>query len=252
MERRPRRYVPGSQGLEGRRLLSTVAVAAPPASAPIAAEIASASPAAEAGDRLASAEQRQRPADRPLTPAQEQARQQLIDGRLQRIDRLPAFLQRLDFGRQLPTEAIAVIQQELRGYVAALRPPHEGVAKGFVDLLRDAISQASVKPETVLALNAGTERLLLSAGAPEQSVSRLTDAMTELARTASSSKQPVVVLTNDYALVLQTALGVGRPISRRDLMSTPLSLNPNSIATQSGGVGTTSAFGSQGLGAQGF
>lgn len=244
MERRLRRYVPGSEGLEGRRLLSSAQlVAAPPA------EVASIATTGEVDPDTASArpvstataaQQRQGPASRPLTPAQEQARQELIETRLQRIDRLPAFLRLLDPGRPLPEEAVSVIQQELRGFVTRLRPPAGPIAEGFVDLLRDAISEASVKPETVAGLNAGTAALLGSAGASEQSIDRITGAMTELARTAAGSRQPVVVLTNDYALVLQTALGVGRPISRLDLIATqsPMAaLNPQAtgIGTPTGG-----------------
>ncbi|QDV38475.1 hypothetical protein [Tautonia plasticadhaerens] len=240
MQRRLRRYVPGSEGLEGRRLLSSAQlVATPPAEVASVTSTGEGDPAATSARQASTAtvaQQRQGPATRPLTQAQEQAREEMIATRLQRIDRLPAFLQLLDPGRPLPEEAVAVLQQELRGFVSRLRPPAGPIAEGFVDLLRDAISEASVKPETVAGLNAGTAALLGSAGASEQSIDRITDAMTALARTAAGSRQPIVVLTNDYALVLQTALGVGRPITRLDLLATQLptaTLNP-----QTAGLGS--------------
>jgi hypothetical protein len=250
MERRLRRYVPGSEGLEGRRLLSSAQlIAAPPADvASITStstdQAMTATATGTSTPRVATAaqqpqQQRQGPASRPLTPAQEEARQELIQTRLQRIDRLPDFLQLLDPGRPLPEPAMATIQQELRGFVAQLRPPAGAVAEGFIGVLRDAISQASVNPQTVAALNAGTAALLRSAGASEQSVEAITDSMTDLARSAAQSRQPVVVLTNDYALVLQTALGVGRPISRFDLLAatgaaTPFNAAPNGLSPAPG------------------
>jgi hypothetical protein len=244
MERRLRRYVPGSEGLEGRRLLSSAQlIATPPADIASITTTSTDQAAISASTPLvataAQQQQRQGPASRPLTPAQETARQELIETRFQRIERLPAFLQLLDPGRPLPEPAMATIQQELRGFVAQLRPPAGAVAEGFIGVLRDAISQASVTPQTVAALNAGTAALLRSAGASEQSVEAITDSMTDLARSAAQSRQPVVVLTNDYALVLQTALGVGRPISRFDLLAasgaaTPVNAAPNGLSQSPG------------------
>ena len=226
MDRRRRPYVPGAEGLEGRMVLSTVA-APPVASAamiasPVTAQTTRPVVSTDSEAVLQQTIARVRAdiesrAPRALSARQEAAIPQWIETRFQRIDRLPAFLQSLDRGRVLPGEAIATLQREIRGFVAALHAPAEPVATAFVEVLRDAASVGSVRESSVNQLDNALSRLLQSAGADSTSIQQIRGAMDDLARTAVISENPVVVLTNDYALVLQTILGVGRPIGIGEL-----------------------------------
>ncbi|WP_169977960.1 hypothetical protein [Tautonia rosea] len=230
MDRRRRRFVPGSEGLERRQLLSTVE-GLNAAAAPIVST-------AEASQGAANRPQGLRARAAAQAMAQEQAmqeaREEVIQMRLQRIERLPAFLQMLDPNRALPTEAVTAIQVQLVGLVGQLSPPAEPIAEGFIDQLRNAIAQSSVNPQTVTSMNFATNRLLASAGASDEAITVITDGLTALAQTASGSNRPVPVMTNDYALVVQTAMGVGRPISRAELLGMQSPLNP--VAPQPGAV----------------
>ena len=226
MDRRRRQYVPGSEGLEGRMVLSTVAAppiavavnVAPPVTIGAPQAVASTDGGATLQETIARVRADiESKAPRALSARQEAAIPQWIETRFQRIDRLPAFLRSLDRGRVLPGEAIATLQRELRGFVANLHAPAEPVATAFVEVLRDAASDGSVRETSVNQLDNALSRLLQSAGADPTSIDQIRGAMDDLARTAVTSKNPVVVLTNDYALVLQTALGVGRPIGIREL-----------------------------------
>lgn len=234
MDRRRRRFVPGSEGLERRQLLSTVEVVN--AAAPIVSTT-------EASQAAANRPQGFRARAAAQALAQEQAlqesRDEVIQMRLQRIERLPAFLQMLDPNRALPTEAVTAIQAELVGLVGQLRPPAEPIADGFIDQLRNAIAQSSVQPQTVTSMNFATNRLLASAGASEQTITVITDSLTALARTASGSNRSVPVMTNDYALVVQTAMGVGRPISRAELLGLQSPIAP--VAPQPAALRPTGA-----------
>ncbi|MEW4568667.1 hypothetical protein AB1L88_12450 [Tautonia sp. JC769] len=220
MDRRRRRFVPGSEGLERRQLLSTVEVVN------AAAPVVSTAEAGQAANRPQGPRARAEAQALAQEQAMQESREEVIQMRLQRIERLPNFLQLLDPNRELPTEAIAAIQVELVGLVGQLRPPAEPIAEGFIDQLRNAIAQSSVKPETVASMNYATNRLLASAGASERTITVITDGLTALARSASGSNRPVPVMTNDYALVVQTAMGVGRPISRAELLGLQSPLAP--------------------------
>lgn len=240
MDRRRRRYIPGSENLEGRQLLSTASPAAAIAGANVVDSTAMASPAAQevettsttTASQVAARNQIPVRANRPPTPGEIRAHEELIELRLQRIDRLPNFLQLLDPNRQLPEEAVSAIQDELRLMVGQLQPPAQPIAEGFIDQLRNAIAQSSVREQNIASMNFATDRLLTSAGASERSVQVITEGLTALSRTAAGSNRPVPVMTNDYALVVQTALGVGRPISRAELFGFQSPFGPQGVGSR--------------------
>ncbi len=230
MNRRQRTFVPGSEDLETRQLLSGAGIADAPTITevvlPTVAEVASSivpriqgGPAAQTGQSLSPA----------LLEARQEAIEQAIETRLERIERLPLFLQALDPDRTLPDTAVATIQGELSGLIGQLRPPVEPVAVSFLNVLRDGIARASIQESTVMQLNTAVTFLFQSAEVPDASIERIVGALTEIAQSDVFENQPVVLLTNDYALVVQTVLGVGRPIPAVELLSimgvSPLAFN---------------------------
>ena len=173
-----RRFAPSPDGLEGRMLLST----ARPASATISAQ-------ASVANLSSTLQEKQL-----------------------RIERLPYFLQTLQPGRVLPGAAIARLQADLNTIVARLQPPPSGVLDAFNLGLREDLPNASLSTEDARTLNVLFGNVLAAAGAPPQAVANLQDDMSELIHADTNGPNPVMLATNDYALVLQTALGVGRPI----------------------------------------
>jgi hypothetical protein len=177
MDRCQRRFIPSPEGLEGRALLSLFG-----------------------GSQAAT------------TPAPTVS--STIQQRTQRIDRLPFFLQGIDRRRSLPDDVIARIQQNLREIEGRLHNAAEPVVRDFNLELRRVGANASLSLADAQALNLSFGRVLESAGASPQAVAALQADLNDLARTDANDIQPVVLATNDYALILQTALGIGRPIRR--------------------------------------
>ena len=173
-----RRFAPSPDGLEGRMLLST----ARPAIATITAQ-------AQVANTSSTLREKQ-----------------------QRIERLPFFLQTLQPGRVLPQATITRLQADLKSIVARLQPPPSEVLDAFNLGLRDVLPDASLSTEDARTLNQLFGNVLAAAGATPQSVANLQNDMSELIQADTNGPNPVMLATNDYALVLQTALGVGRPI----------------------------------------
>lgn len=183
---RHRRFVPSSEGLENRQLLSLASL----------------------GTDAALALQQVQGA-RQAVPVEE-----IIQIRMERIERLPRYLQSLDPERTLPEAAVSQIQADLISILGQLRPPSEAASDAFIDQLRATIPNATISPAQATQLNNAFGRVLLSARAPEPVVESLKASMLDLTRSDVFVSKPVVVLTNDYAVVLQTALATGRPLTR--------------------------------------
>jgi hypothetical protein len=174
-----RRFVPSTEGLEGRAMLSVF------------------------GNTLTT-----------TTTNTSQNLPQTFQEKERRIDRLPSYMEKLQPGRFLPADVTAPLQTDLRAIAARLHPPGSAVLDGFNSRLRDVIPSPSLGVSEAKTLNRAFGVVLAHAGATPQQVENLQNDMNALARVDAKSSQPVFLATNDYTLVLQTALGVGRPIRR--------------------------------------
>lgn len=240
MDRRPRRssFVPGSEDLEGRNLLSTVptAVAAPAAqvaskmtasqqqAATIAQEAADA--AQQAADAAQQSQAQSQTQTKPLTPAQQKALanaaairqknyQDAYAARLTTISKLPGALRLVDSQQPIPDVAVKSLQQDLSDLIGQLRIVTGSPASDqYVKTLRDVIPAASVHVASVAELNHSFSLVLQVAGAKQETIDHMIGSLNELAQSAVYASQPVVALTNDYTIVLQAALGVGRPLPK--------------------------------------
>jgi len=224
MNRRRRPFTPDSEDLERRALLSGAGAETP--SAPAEVQTAEPTRAATALElaRARNLQNRQN-AQNPrqgAEQARENARQQIIQMRLRRIDALPAFLRSLDPGRRLPEPATSQIQDVLRNQLGQLRPPADAIARGFIDVLRTSIADASIQQETLAQMNNALGFLLNSAGMRPENVATVQASMLDFARADASASQPMVLFTNDFALITQTILGTGRPINPRFDPDSPL------------------------------
>ena len=182
-----RRYVPSAEGLEGRALL--------------ASSIFSFSKA------------NNNPADTvPMT----------FVLKSHRVERLPHFMELIRNNRFLPVATIKELQANLLAVATKTHAPGVvgEVKNGFAVLdafnarLRDINPQVSLSAEDINELNTSFTNVLTAAGATPEAIANLESDVTALAKNDSQGPQPVFLATNDYTLVLQTILGIGRPIRR--------------------------------------
>jgi hypothetical protein len=174
-----RRFVPSSEGLEGRALLSLFG---------------------SSGNT-----NKVDTSSLPLTALEKEAR----------IQRLPFYLDQIQPGRFLPPDAIANLQSDLSQIAGVVpRAPHSQLLDAFNRTLRDSMPKVSLSVEAAAALNHAFGVVLKDTGMDPAVVERLQDDMTQIAKADTQGRQPSFLATNDYATVLQATLGIGRPIAR--------------------------------------
>jgi hypothetical protein len=172
-----RRFVPSTEGLEGRALLAT--------------------------SFFGSNSNRNNPAaDVPAT----------FKIKTQRIERLPHYMELIRSGRFLPEDTLKKLQADLLAITTELHAPGSGPLNGFNARLRKVEPSSSLSAPDAAGLNHSFSNILQAAGANSTQIGNLQDDMNALAKNDVNSPQPVFLATNDYTLVLQTILGIGRPI----------------------------------------
>jgi hypothetical protein len=174
-----RRFVPSTEGLEGRALL---------ASSFFGSISKSSNPAA----------------DVPMT----------FKIKTQRIERLPHYMELIRSGRFLPPDTIKKLQADLLAVTTKLHAPGSDPLNGFNARLRTVLPSSSLSVGDAAGLSHSFTTVLEAAGANPTQVQNLKDDMNALAQNDVNSPQPVFLATNDYTIVLQTILGIGRPIRR--------------------------------------
>jgi hypothetical protein len=136
-----------------------------------------------------------------------------VPQRNQRIERLPVFLRAFDPGRALPPEVTGAIQAELYALVATMTKAKSKGLQAFNEQLRGVLKSTTISPAQAGQMSGTFGRILASAGADQARVAGLQAAMNELVRAnASTSNRSAFLTANDYSLVLQVALAVGRPL----------------------------------------
>jgi hypothetical protein len=180
-----RRFVPSAEGLEGRALL--------------------------AGSIFSFSKPSSNPADDVAMTFELKAH---------RVQRLPVHMEQIRAGRFLPPDTIKALQANLLAIATKLHAPGVQV-KGAFPVLTGFNSQIRVvNPKSSLSavdahnLNHSFDNVLKAAGATPQAIANLNNDMNDLVRNDTSGPQPVFLATNDYTIVLQTILGIGRPIRR--------------------------------------
>lgn len=129
-----------------------------------------------------------------------------------RIAHLPFYLNQMQPGRVLPQAVITQLQTDLTSIAGRLHKPNPATLEAFNTNLREVTPHSSLRPSDIKILDHSFRTVVKDTGATAQQVSSLSTDMLNLAKVDSQSRQPVFLGTNDYSLVLQTILGVGRPI----------------------------------------
>ena len=193
MDRRTRRYVPSSEGLEGRQLQATGAgTALNPLAGITQNPYGTSSPGTQVDGGAPVAD--------------------TIAIKLQRIQNYPFFIGQLNRDGIVPQPAVSNIQNDLRSIIGQLRPGDSAAVRAFNLDLRDAQKTHNILPEQAARLNRDFGNVLLAAGAPADVTARLQQEMNSLAQAATQQSDPSIVLRNEYATTLQLALGSGRPL----------------------------------------
>ena len=129
-----------------------------------------------------------------------------------RIDHLPGTLNSIEYGRTLPKPIVSAIQADIIATRGKLHSPSHDALNAFNQQVRGALSKPSLSQNTAVTLTAVFGRALESAGDTPDQIAQLQADTNRLIQVDVASKDPVRLAANDYAVILQTALGIGRPI----------------------------------------
>jgi hypothetical protein len=137
-----------------------------------------------------------------------------IQQRNQRIDRLPHFLATINQTAAIPyADLAAPIQQKLRLLLGTMHAASNNGLAQVNSTLRGIVKQQTISPAQVAQLNHDFTATLQSAGADPNITGGLQDDLTNMARVSSAATgQSASLVANQYALVLQLALAVGKPL----------------------------------------
>lgn len=129
-----------------------------------------------------------------------------------RIEHLPFYLEQEQAGRVLPASTAQHLQADMTAVIAQLHAPTTPEINAFNQSLRRYLPDKTLSAENALRLNHAFGAVLSRAGATPQETANLQQDMNELARADAQSSEPSILARNDYAVVLQTTLAVGRPM----------------------------------------
>ncbi len=131
-----------------------------------------------------------------------------------RIEHLPFYLEKILPGRYIPKGGeMKQIQGDLLSLISRTRKPPTDALNNYNFNLRQIVPHQSLTTTNLNALNDGFGAVLTSASASPPVVDSLKSSLYQFAsQVDTNSPQPVNLATNDYTLVLQTALAIGRPM----------------------------------------
>lgn len=198
MDRRNRRFVPSSEGLEGRQLLS------------IATQILNGPNASVGGNPYVNAA--------PGVQLEGSAPAQMtIEAKRHRIENLPYFIGALNKDGYVPQPTTEFIQEDLYTLVAELHEAKSSLASTFNLDLRKAQSYENITPISAADLNRDFGAVLISSGAPASTVANLQEQLKQLIDYDSTQVGSTIAATNDESMILQIAQIIGRPLVYPDV-----------------------------------
>ena len=205
MDRRTRRsrFIPTSEGLEGRQLLAASAATNPAAATAVANPTATtttiANPYSNAGASGSQIDGGAAVAD-------------TIEAKLQHIQNYPFFIGQLNKDGAVPQPEVGNIQDDLRALIGTMGPGSTDAVRQFNLDLRDMQKHYNVLPDQAVKINSDFGAVLQAAGADPAITADLQKQMNAMVQEASKQPTPSIVVRNEYATTLQLALGTGRPL----------------------------------------
>jgi hypothetical protein len=130
-----------------------------------------------------------------------------------RVERLPFYMEKIRTGRFLPRAETSVIQGDLFQLISKLHRPATESLNQYNYGLRPIVNRESLTAQNIAALTHNFGSVLTAASASPPVVDSLKSEVAKLAsQVDTASPQPAYLATNDYSLILQTALAIGRPM----------------------------------------
>ena len=133
--------------------------------------------------------------------------------KVQRVEHLPYYLSKILPGRFLPEAEMKQIQGDLFQFISKLHKPATAALDQYNYSLRPIVNKQSITAADVNVLNNQFGSVLNAASASPSVIDSLKSTVYQLAsQVDTASPQPAYLATNDYSLILQTALAIGRPM----------------------------------------
>jgi len=130
-----------------------------------------------------------------------------------RIERLPYYLEKIRPGRFIPKAETDEIKDALFNMMDAIHRPPPAALNRYNYELRPVVSKESLSASDIHRLNFSFDAVLRSAATPALSADTMSAALFQMvSQVDTASPLPIYLGTNDYSLVLQTALAIGRPM----------------------------------------
>jgi hypothetical protein len=130
-----------------------------------------------------------------------------------RINHLPYYLEKISPGRFLPKPELKEIQGALFNIMDGIHKPTQLALNYYNTQLRSVVPKQSINATMIDRLDHAFGVVLTAAQTPPDQITNLKVPLFKLtSQVDTASIQPVVLASNDWTLVLETALAVGRPM----------------------------------------
>lgn len=214
MDRR-NRFVPWSDRLEGRQLMTAAAAVMPPAAySTVLVNTTTAKPRVNAvnvekGPGHAPSQAR---SVRSVSP--QAAFEASITGtRQNRIKQLPGYLFQVNTHRKLPASIVQALQDDMQAVQNTLKAPPRAFVNAMKDAMKDASTKATISEDNAKSLNHQFGLLLKYSGASPEITEKFQEDMNDLIRLDTQARDPVLTAVNDYGIMTQYVLSVGRKLN---------------------------------------
>jgi hypothetical protein len=130
-----------------------------------------------------------------------------------RIERLSYYLEQIRPGRFIPKPETQQIENSLFYMMDAIHRPPPKALDNYNYEIRKVVPKQSLSATDIRRLSFSFDAVLRSAQTPAGSIDGLSSALFKMvSQVDTASPLPAYLGTNDYSLVLQTALAIGRPM----------------------------------------
>ncbi len=130
-----------------------------------------------------------------------------------RVEHLPYYIGKIRPGRYVPAAEMQQIQGALFQVISRIRKPNPAVLDNYNRGLRPIVNKQSITAADAKTLNQNFGSVLMAASVSPSVVDSLKSAVFKMVtQVDTASPQPAYLATNDYSLILQTALSIGRPM----------------------------------------
>jgi hypothetical protein len=130
-----------------------------------------------------------------------------------RIEHLPYYLEKISPGRFVPKPEIQDIQATLFNIMDGIHKPTQKALNYYNAQLRSVVNKQSIDATMINRLDHAFGVVLTAALTPPNAITNMRVPLFKLtSQVDTASIMPVVLASNDWTLVLETALAVGRPM----------------------------------------